>query len=184
MCSYDGRKDDLSGVVVGKSNFHRVAVVMHRSARLTWVRTVLNNLYFQVIFHIGKTHYRKYAHFNWEVENIRKKIMESINHFPFFYVKLIFKQYVFSFFWLAPFLTHRNRMKITLPYYHTTQIVFSTIIRAHQAWLRQDWWSSTVRTVEMISFSAAKLFCAFSSPIWKIYINLLFLFSSSSSFKF
>jgi hypothetical protein len=29
MCSYDGRKDDLSGVVVGKSDFHRVAVGMH-----------------------------------------------------------------------------------------------------------------------------------------------------------
>ena len=26
MCSYDGRKDDLSGVVIGKSDFHTVAV--------------------------------------------------------------------------------------------------------------------------------------------------------------
>ena len=34
MCSYDGRKDDLSGVVVGKSDFHRFAVGMPTSARL------------------------------------------------------------------------------------------------------------------------------------------------------
>jgi len=30
MCSYDGRKDDLSGVVVGKSDFHTVAVGKER----------------------------------------------------------------------------------------------------------------------------------------------------------
>jgi len=67
MCSYDGRKDDLSGVVVGKRAFHTVAAgKVTPLMKKKGVRTVLNNLYFLVIFHIEK-HLLSINHFNWEV---------------------------------------------------------------------------------------------------------------------